>query len=135
MVADTRAQLGHLGAAVRAAMDGQADDAKARCRRKKNEKTKARRAKARAAKQAGAEAPASCAMAGETEVVTFTPTITTGPGNLPAPQASQVPHARPGHARAADPDSDDDDADFEPDYDDLYGNPDADFDACGDWPY
>ena len=44
----------------------------------------------------GAEAPASCAMAGETEVGTFTPTITTDPGNLPAPQASQVPHARPG---------------------------------------
>ena len=135
MVADTRAQPGHLGAAVRAAMDGQADDAEARRRRVKNAKTKARRAKARAAKQAGAEAPASCAMAGETEVGTFTPTITTDPGNLPAPQASQVPHARPGHARAADPESDDDDADFEPDYDDLYGNPDADFDACGDWPY
>ena len=73
-------------------------------------------------------------MAGETEVGTPT-IITTDPGNLPAAQTPQVPHARPRHARAADPESDDDDADFEPVYDDLYGNPDADFDACGDWPY
>ena len=101
MVADMRARPGHLGAAARAVMDGQADDAEARRRRVKNEKTKARRAKARAAKQAGAEAPASCAVAGETGVGTLTTTIITDPGNLPAAQTSQVPHARPGHARAA----------------------------------
>ena len=102
MVADLRARPGHLGAATRAAVDGLAEGAEARRRAKKNAKTKARRGRARAAKQADAEASASCAMAGETEVGTLTTTIIADPGNLPAAQPPQAPDARPRHhSRAA----------------------------------